>query len=374
MKQENFIPDMADIGEPLLPKDFFPQRKIDGYPVRCISSNIRMQDTIAWEEYKAVPGVGNEGDFVLGRVKKVDARKEMEVFRDDTMAELSLHEGDYVVGILANRHSGTSEYAELPKQGVFIENGKPIDLVSSGGVMAYSLGIPKSLGNGPTEIEMVGLLSKGDKPANIMDFLPPWETEMNPSASIILSLGTSAEIGKTTTARKIIEGLRAKDKKVSTVKISGTGRKRDIFILGLSTDVPAYDFVDVGLPTTYTSLDRYVPAIYTLFNKINRESPDVIVAEGGGDIIEGNLPFVLQDRNIMQYVKGIVHSSSDALSIIGSLEVYKQLGVDVPIYLTYPYTKNFYAIEKRLREQGIQTPMFDPMNKDDVVNVIDKII
>ncbi len=360
-------------------RDRIPLSEVGGYSVRCIASNIRPKDCINWKQMQITEGVGHEGNLVIGQVDTVDARKEMEHLEGDEIIDIPLLPGDVIVGVLANRHSGTSEYGEVPHDGISINHGTVIDLIAAGGVIGKCLGVPKQLGDTPTRVKAIGLLTQGDgKPADIRDFFPPWETELQPSAPLILSLGTAAEIGKTTTSTKLIEELREQGTgRVAASKLAGTGRKRDIAALKKAGAIITYDFPDIGLPTTYTSPERFIPATYTLLNKLNREGqPEIIVAECGGDIIEGNIPTLLQDTNIMKYVTAIIHSSTDVLSIMGSIMLYEKWNIlgRIPIYLTYPIKRNYFAIKARLDEQGIVLPIFDPLNNDDRKSIVEQLL
>lgn len=356
-----------------------PPIEVGGFPVRCIASNFRVKDAIDWQSLKPVAGIGHEGGIVLATIDSIDARKEMEYLLGSQISDVELAVGDNIVGVLANRHSGTSEYGEVPTQGIEILPGTELDLLAAGGVIGKCFGVPKTLGHGPTKVKAIGLLSHQDgRPADLRDFYPLWDESLQKSAPIILSLGTAAEIGKTTTATKLIEGFRNLGiQRIAASKLAGTGRKRDIAFLARAGASPAYDFPDIGLATTYTSQDRYVPATYTLLNKINSEGdPDIIIAECGGDIIEGNIPTLLQDQNVMRNVTAIIHGSTDVLSIMGSLAVYERFGIrgKITIFLTYPIRRNYFAIKERLREQGINLPIFDPMNPQETSAMVRQIL
>ncbi|HCM38179.1 MAG: hypothetical protein UV61_C0005G0066 [Candidatus Gottesmanbacteria bacterium GW2011_GWB1_43_11] len=357
--------------------DQLPIIEVGSHPVRLIASNIRAKDEIDWRSFVIGPGRGYEGDLVLAEVTEVGARQEFEYLDGETIIDVPLMSGDLILGVLANRHSGTSEYGEVPQEGLTIEKGTRLDLLAAGGIVGICLGVPKTLGTVPTRLEAIGLLNKPDNsPFQLTELYPRWETELHPSVPIILSCGTAAEIGKTTTAKQLIASLyEAGTAQVGASKLAGTGRKRDILSLKQVGARPAYDFPDVGLPTTYTRIERYTPAVYTLLNKINRKNPAIIIAECGGDIIEGNIPALLNDPNIMRYVVAIIHSSTDALGIWGSLDFYRKWGVSQDkIYLTYPYRRNFTAIKERINQLGVHLPIFDPLNHEEMQAVIQTIL
>ena len=50
-----------------------------------------------------------------------------------------------------------------------------------------------------------------------------------------------------------------------------------------------------------------------------------------------------------------------------------QLG-RVPIYLTYPIYRSYFAIKARLDELGIAYPIFDPLNGDEMSAVVKELL
>lgn len=133
-----------------------------------------------------------------------------------------------------------------------------------------------------------------------------------------------------------------------------------------------YDFPDVGLASTYTSPDRSYPAAISLFNKLNREGVDVIVAEMGGDIIEANIPIILTSKEVMQYAAGVVHSSGDVLGIMGSLQQYQEFGVETPIQITLPKDRNNAGTLARLKQRGLGA--FNSLDEADCDRVVEELL
>ena len=356
-----------------------PSISVAGKHIRCISSNIRIQEKISWTDVQVQSGIGYEGNIILAQVSEIGGRRAMECINGPELFDVDLQKDDYIIGVLANRHSGTSEYGEVPSEGIYIGGREPLDLLSAGGIVGHCLGMPKSLGEKATGLRTIGLLyGKDGILLDLAKLYPRWDAELLPSAPIVLSCGTAAEVGKTTAAKNIIRAYRQMAvSNVAAVKLTGTGRKRDIYALASSGAFPAYDFPDVGLPTTYTSAERLLSATYTLLNKVNRDgSPEVIIGECGGDIIEGNVPTLLKDPHIMSRVSLIIHSSFDVLGIIGSLRMYEEWGIlaRTPIILTYPYMRNFKAMKTRLDSLGISTPIIDSFDEIELTGALERFV
>src|SRR3989344_330853 len=218
------------------------------------------------------------------------------------------------------------------------------------------------MGSHASKLKILGLVARNNTPLNLRDLFPSWENTLKPSAPIISFCGTGAEIGKTTAASAFVRELRARGMKVAATNLAGTGRYRDLLALRDAGADTFHDFPEVGLPSTYTTPERYIPAIKTLINKLNEEEPDIIVAEFGGDIIEANIPSFFQDAELRAAVKAIVHSSGDIMGMEGSMEHYREWGLqDVPTFLTQPKDRNPLGTETRVKEH-VGLPLFDSLN------------
>lgn len=335
--------------------------EISGNQIKAVASNIRKAD-LDWSNLKLSDGeLASEGDLAMAEVCKDSGStiKIENIFGRD----VRIYKGDKVIVIFGNRHSGTSEYGGIPPEGWDIHKKPVVDLLCHGGIVGEAKSIPSRMGASPTQLEIMGFLYSGQKKINLRDIFPVWDSELKPSAPFIVSCGTGAEIGKTTTATSIIRALKGRRLKVAATKLAGTGRLRDLLALKDAGADICFDFPDVGLPSTYTSADRYIPAIRTLINKLNQGNPDIIVAEFGGDIIEANIPTFFNTSEFKKLVQVVIHSSGDVMGMKGSLSYYEKWGLNKPVHLTYPIGKNILGAEERVREQ-IGLSLFNPLSTD----------
>ena len=347
-------------------------REILGFPVKAICSNIRRQD-VDWNQYEiASSGIGCEGDIVIAQaLGNTGSTTHVE---NQQGRDVRLFQNDHFVGVLGHRHSGTSEYGELPDDGkLSISPDTQADLLCFGGILGQGICVP----NNKTcktffKVRITAIVKMGDRNLNLIDLYPEWEKEMIPSAPIIFNCGTSAEIGKTTSSSSIIRALKRRGLKVGATKLAGTGRFRDLLSMRDAGADAYYDFPDVGLASTYTSSDRSYPAAISLFNKLNREKMDVIVAEMGGDIIEANIPSILSSKEVMRYAAGVVHSSGDVLGIMGSLQQYQEFGVEAPIQITLPKDRNNAGTLARLKQRGLEA--FNSLDEADCDRVVEQLL
>ena len=334
---------------------------IGGVPIKCISSNIRQAD-IAWDSYEIIPGIGKEGNLVVVEALSDNGfRTEIE---DQTGKNIHISKGDTFIAVLASRHSGTSESGDVPIEGISIKKGIELHLLSAGGIVGIKSGVPAGHKE-PMRLACLGLVAKNNKMIDLIS-LRSDAHQLKSSAPIVLVCGTSAEVGKTTTATSLIRALADQGLNVAAAKISGTGRMRDILALREAGASMVLDFPEVGLATTYTSAERYIPAIHNLFYYLNNARPDIIIAEAGGDIIEANIPTLLKNQQLMQHIKALCLVSGDVLGMMGAVTYLKQYVEEIPIYLTDPKGRNPVTTRARVAHELPNYTCFGPLNSTDV--------
>jgi hypothetical protein len=347
-------------------------REILGFPVKAICSNIRRQD-VDWNQYGMRElGTGSEGDIVIAKALSNTGSTNHVEGQDGR--ETRLFKDDHFMAVMGHRHSGTSEYGELPDNGqMTLWKDTEADLLCHGGILGKGICIPT---NKPVKtffnVHVAALLQHEGRNLNLLDLYPAWDKELLPSVPIIFNCGTSAEIGKTTSSSSVIRALKRRGMRVGAAKLAGTGRYRDLLSMRDAGADCYTDFPDVGLPSTYTSPARSYPAAVTLLNNLNRAKVDVIVAEMGGDIIDANIPAILRSQEIMKHAVGIVHSSTDVLGILGSLQRYKELGVQAPVRLTLPKDRNNAGTLDRLKQEHLTG--FDVMNAQDCDRIVEELL
>ncbi|OGH84499.1 MAG: hypothetical protein A2261_01745 [Candidatus Magasanikbacteria bacterium RIFOXYA2_FULL_44_8] len=344
---------------------------IAGFATKCVSSNVRCAN-IVWESTELGYGVGKEGDVVLVEVvSDIGSRQYLE---NQLGVNRRLYKGDRFVGVLANRHSGTEESGDVPPEGINIQVGTELHLLSTSGLVGISTNIPATMGQKPLQLKVLGIVAQDGLPLDLLDLCGPQDDVVNPSAPIIVVGGTSSDVGKTTTSAGLIRVLSQKGLRVAATKISGTGNLQDVFLLHDAGAKIWFEFPDVGLPSTYTSPARFRKGIYTLLNRINAQKPDVIIAEAGGDIIEANIPTFLSDPAIAKYIKAIMMVPGDVLGMIGSINYAQKLIPDVPIFFTDPKEKNAFTTRIRVGQVLPGFDLFNSLDLEEVEQVLRKIL
>lgn len=358
--------------KPYIPDRLGGKIEVEGISVKCISSNIR-RPGISWNSLRLVAGKGMEGNIVL--VEALTNTGSTTHVENQQGRDERIYQGDKFIGVLANRHSGTSESGDVPAGGMDIHDKTELHLLSTGGIVGVNTGIPARMRQEPLRLKPLGLVVENNgKPLDLMDLCGPQHETLHPSAPIIIVCGTSAEVGKTTTSTGSIKALSREDLQVGGTKFSGTGRMRDILSLRDAGAMPWLDFPDVGLATTYTSAERFTRGIYTLFNHINLGKPDIIIAEAGGDPIEANVPTFLKDYNIMQYVKAFVIVAGDVMGMMGAISYLRQYAPTTQVFLTDPIGRNPVSTRDRVRHELPGISIFNSLNPVEVSSIAQQIL
>ncbi len=345
--------------------------EIAGVSVKCVSSNVRRPD-VAWNQMQLIPGRGREGNLVV--VEALSNAGSTTHVENQQGRDERIYQGDRFVGVLANRHSGTSESGDVPSDGIEITGETELHLLSTGGIVGINTGIPARMRQEPLRLKPLGLVAEQGKPVDLIELSGGHHETLGPSAPIVLVCGTSAEVGKTTTSTGLIKALSREGLQTAATKFSGTGRMRDILNLRDAGASPWLDFPDVGLPTTYTSPERFSKGVYTLFNYLNAGAPDVIVAEAGGDPIEGNIPTFLADPALMQHVKAMVVVAGDVMGMMGAVAYLRHYAPATPIFLTDPKDRNPVSTRERVRHELPGLPIFNSLNPTEVQGIARQII
>jgi hypothetical protein len=146
---------------------------------------------------------------------------------------------------------------------------------------------------------------------------------------VILSVGTSMDSGKTTSAAWLCGGLNAAGHRVAYVKLTGTAFPKDA---ALNRDRGAHitaDFSDFGFPSTYL-LDRNVllDLYQSLINKVCAEHPvDFVVMEIADGLLQRETSMLLEDPNFRSTIYATLFCAGDSLGVLSGLQYLESCGL-----------------------------------------------
>jgi dethiobiotin synthetase len=363
-----------------VPTSTFKERGTEAFmleriPVKCIASNVRPAN-LAPETLHIQSGsgqIGHEGDLIL--VRAITDGGSTQHLENRWGRDERIYQGDVFIGVLANRHSGTSESGDIPKAGLKLSQDTELHLLSVGGVVGVASWVPSWKKSSPMRLQPLGLLSSDRRTAlNLEQLCGGSDSQLRSSAPIVLVCGSSAEVGKTTVTSKLIKAISESGTRVAGIKIAGTGRLRDILHFRDAGASPWMDFVDAGLATTYTDARRYKKAIYGLLNAVNLRQPNLIIAEAGGDPIEANIPTFMQDAAIRTHLAAVVVVPGDVMAAYGTVSYLQSQGLTLPTYISSPKQRNEFTSNKRLRGLLPEATVFDPANDQEIRRIVENIM
>jgi len=287
------------------------------YVCRNIQYSTINDDHSFLEQY--VPKAGDVGIFKvmsIGKHKKI---------QNDQLINQYLMVHDYVMCAFGNRYASSQFEGYVP-----LTTLETYDLLGQGGV----IGELRTMHNryedtGPTKLKLIGMVvDQTGAILNTHQVLPPNISLPKPSPKIILSIGSSMDSGKTTTAAHTIHGLTKAGLRVAFIKLTGTAYARDIRLANDFGAVSSLDFSHFGYPSTYM---RPVEELIQLFNALivasMKNHPQAIVVEIADGILQRETYGLLSNSRFMNMIHDIILSGVDSLGLLGALQVLEELQI-----------------------------------------------
>ncbi|MCB9232363.1 MAG: hypothetical protein H6581_11910 [Bacteroidia bacterium] len=155
---------------------------------------------------------------------------------------------------------------------------------------------------------------------------------------VVLSIGSSMDSGKTTSAAYMARGLSLSGQKVAYVKLTGTVYSRDrSFVRDCGAEI-SIDFSALGYPATYMVPIPEILDIYdTLLNRVAVCNPDYVIVEIADGLLQQETLALLKHHAFMSTVHSILFSAGDSMGAISGLQFLNDLG-HYPFALTGLFT------------------------------------
>jgi hypothetical protein len=262
--------------------------------------------------------------------------------------------GDLIIGAFADRYA-TSQFEGYVPSAI----ADTYDIIGGGGV----IGVVKSKNYAlkdvePTKVRQVAYCCQEDGEVINTKFHISKRVSFRGEtpAPIILSIGSTMDSGKTTTAAFVARGLKQSFEKVAFIKLTGTCYTKDReFVRDCGADIVT-DFSEVGYPSTFMCSKEEILDIYqSLLDQISVEKPDVIVMEIADGLMQRETNFLLKDEAFMKTISKVIFSCGDSLSAFHGVELLKKWGIDVAAVSGY-FTTSPLLIEEV--KENSSTPVF----------------
>lgn len=269
------------------------------------------------------PQVGDVGVFEVLHIGKHRS------VQGDLKRNVTIIEGDHVMAAFGTRYATAQFEGYVPGH-----VNQELHILGAGG----TIGVIESMHYkyediGPTKLRMVGLAL--DRKGKVINTKKLMHREMIPfsgaaasATKVILSLGSSMDSGKTTSAAYLVHGLKNSGLKVAYIKLTGTVYTKDSDLAwDLGADAVA-DFGDYGFPSTYMCDEDELLSLYeTLLAKVLLHRPDYVVMEIADGLYERETKMLLTNHHVISTIDGVMFSAGDSLAAINGVQLLNKWGL-----------------------------------------------
>lgn len=242
---------------------------------------------------------------------------------------MTLAVGDRIMGAFGAR------YATNQFEGYVPENLKEeYHMLGGGGVIGIlESSHSKFEKEGPTRLKMIGFVASpsGTIITTINEGAPKMKHFDGSNASktkVILSLGSSMDSGKTTTAAFLCHGFAKQGIKAAYVKLTGTAYPKDKNLAYDMGACIAIDFAKYGFPSTYMRSEIELLNLYeSLLGDVLTQNPEYVVVEIADGIFQRETRMLLKNPVFMDTVHQVAFSAGDSLAAVQGLHTLENWGI-----------------------------------------------
>lgn len=276
-----------------------------------------------------------------GEVIVVKALKSQKKYGEIELASgqmSKVRKGDIIAGVLGQRKALEGIVGIVPKH---LKVKDTIHILSLGAVLGIAQSWNPDFIDSPLPVQVLGAVAQGTSTLNIQSFSLRPEATLHKSAPIVLILGTSMGVGKTTLVKETVHLLtKEKGFRVAAGKLTGVAAKRDLVAMKEAGAHPVLSFLDVGLTSTIDKDKVLVRATNTILNALNKEQPELIVIELGDGVVGWYGVYkLLQNKDFIKSVSFIIGCANDLVGATGLCEVLKKIGLKIDFFAG-PVTNN----------------------------------
>ncbi|MEM6262960.1 MAG: hypothetical protein AAGI38_10665 [Bacteroidota bacterium] len=256
--------------------------------------------------------------------------------------------GDRIMAAFGNRYASAQFEGYLPS-GIQTE----FHILGMGG----AIGLVESTHSkfrsvGPTRLRLIGYATdeKGVINTKYYYHKGKWfnreESLAQMSSKIILSIGSSMDSGKTTTAGYLCRGIKQAGKRVAFIKLTGTVYSKDAdFARDCGADL-SLDFSHFGYPSTYMEdLPELMKLYENLLHAASAISPEYIVVEIADGIMQRETKALLTHPGFMGSIHQVIFSCGDSLAASGGMSTLSAYNI-TPLALAGLFTASPLMIQE----------------------------
>lgn len=277
--------------------------------------------------------------------------------QSDSKHKIAIVQGDNIMAVFGTRYATSQFEGYVPKH-----VNQELHILGAGGIIGVIESMHEKYKDiGPTKMRIVGLaLDRDGRVINTKKMMQPTLVPFSgkaPSATrVILSLGSSMDSGKTTTAAYLVRGLKNAGMNVAYVKLTGTVYTKDAdFAWDLGADAIA-DFGDYGFPSTYLCTQEELLSLYeTLMAKVLPCQPDYVIVEIADGLYQRETKMLLTNYQFISTVEKVIFSAGDSLAAINGINLLNTWGIQ-PFLLSGLLTASPLLIKEV--QENTKVPVF----------------
>jgi len=316
--------------------------------------------------------VPRAGDVAIFKVKEIGKHTRIQTFNGNNRYILP---GDLIMAAFGNR------YATEQMEG-FVPNTyqNTYHILGQGG----AIGVLKNMHIkfekiGPTTLSLVGYVVNDDGDVINTKYLNK-ETlhhksiPVNANPKVILSLGTSMDSGKTTSAAFMARGLKLARKKTAYIKLTGTVYTKDKSMVRDYGAKVSIDFSDFGFPSTYMCSTEELLTLYeNLIERVKHYNPDYIIVEIADGLLQRETLALIHEKRFMNGVSGVLFSATDSMSAIAGANMLTQLDCNV-IGVTGLFTTSPLLVNEVKHQSDYNVLIGEYLMSKEIINTLEKKI
>lgn len=277
-----------------------------------------------------------EGEIIVVNALKSQKRYGYIELASGKMSKIK--KGDFIIGVLGQRKALEGIVGKVPKN---LKVNDVIHILNLGGVLGVAESWNPDFIDNPLPVRVIGAFAQNNSTLNIQSCSLKPENLLHKTAPIVLILGSSMGVGKTTIVKKVVH-LLAKEKglKIAAGKLTGVAAKRDLVAMKNAGANPVLSFLDAGLISTVGKDKVIVSSTNTVLNAMNKEKPDLLVIELGDGVVGWySVHTLLQYKKFINSVSFIIGCANDLVGATGLYEILKKIGLKIDFFAG-PVTNN----------------------------------
>lgn len=297
----------------------------------CKDVNAHFIDALAPKDYQ--PAVG---DVAIFEILKIGKHK---TIQGDSKRNITILPGDRIMAAFGTRYATEQFEGYIPDT-----VHKELHILGAGGTVGEIASMHEKFNDiGPTTLRFAGFAK--DHSGRIVNTkkikrkqLLPFTGAAASATRVVLSLGSSMDSGKTTSAAYLVRGLKAAGYRVAYVKLTGTVYTKDC---DLATDLGAdyvSDFSDFGFPSTYMCEEQELLDLYeSCLSIVLQCAPDFVIMEIADGLYERETKMLLNNDSFKDTTEAVLFSAGDSLAAINGVNTLNNWGLD-PLALSGVFT------------------------------------